>query len=112
VLEQTQPVRQQLRQSADRYNCYPEAKIFDINNSAVAGDDCSLYDTTIRSQLQELTHRRLGKNDALVAAFLLGALCEPRLRVVAPMKWINHVNQYTGAGYFRYLKMARQLELS
>lgn len=75
--------------------------IFDINNSAVTGDDCPFYDSTIRPQLLNYASGDLARIDSLVGRLGPGICQSPALRVIAPANGSISVNQYTGVGYFQ-----------
>lgn len=83
--------------------------IFDINNGAIAGDDCAFYSSAggIRSQLQNYQASDLRTIDGLVG-YVPGTGCKaitdptnPNRRVIAPANGAINVMQYTGAGYFQ-----------
>lgn len=76
-------------------------KIFDINNSAVSGDDCSFYNSTIRSQLLNYSSGDLARIDSLVGRLGPGVCLSPALRVITPANGSISVNQYTGVGFFQ-----------
>jgi len=88
--------------------------IFDINNTAIAGDNCSYYNGTIRPQLQTTyTATDLGRIDTLVGSSSNGAVCSAvpsTIRVIAPLNGALTINSsppgsgsWTGTGYQQLL---------
>jgi RHS repeat-associated protein len=84
-------------------------KIFDINNSAVSGDDCTSYSSSggIRSQLSSYQTPDLLRIDSLVG-FVFGTGCKslsdptnPNLRVITPQNGSINIGLYTGVGFFQ-----------
>jgi RHS repeat-associated protein len=84
-------------------------KIFDINNSAVSGDNCAAYSSPggIRSQLSAYQAPDLQRIDSLVG-FVSGTGCKStsdptnaNLRVIAPLNGAISIGLYTGVGYFQ-----------
>ena len=58
--------------------------IFDINNSAVSGNNCTYYNSTIRPQLLNYSAGDLARIDQLVGRLSASACASPAQRVIAP----------------------------
>jgi len=80
--------------------------VFDINNSAVTGDDLSYYTSTIRPQLVST----YGAQDLCTIDVLVGystptcnggVVANPTWRVIAPSNGAITIGQWSGTGYFQ-----------